>query len=129
MGTPSGRVTADMITEDMEALAALIRPGVDRPVTTDPRNLAVPCVLVEPPRLAPADTLCGDTRARYSVLVVGLPGARAELEPLAVLLAAVLTALDAASLPWLLAEPVAYYPLAAAQSVEPSQAYRVQIGE
>ncbi|MFJ9433686.1 hypothetical protein ACIRQY_29090 [Streptomyces sp. NPDC101490] len=124
-----GPATDRLITDDMETLAAFIRPGVDRPVTTDPRNITPPCVLIEPPRLTPGTTLCADTDARYSVLVVGLPGAWAELGALARLLADTLRALDAASLPWLLAEPISYYPLAAAQSVEPSQAYRIQIGE
>ncbi|MFI5861202.1 hypothetical protein [Streptomyces sp. NPDC051546] len=128
MGSPAGRVIW-VITDDMQALADALAPVVGRPVTCDPRNLAPPCVLIEPPRLSPASVLCGDTTARYSVLVVGLPGAFAELGPLAALLDEVLFALDTEGLPWLLAEPVAYYPLASSASVEPSQAYRIQIGE
>lgn len=111
------------IIAKMTELAERIRANTTRPVTTDPRNVAnTPCVLIEPPVLDPSvATACGFIY-RFSVLVIGLPGARAELTPLDALLDQVLAVVD-----WTLAEPVGYVPLAAPGQAEPNQAYRVTV--
>ncbi|MFE7133397.1 hypothetical protein ACFVIM_21325 [Streptomyces sp. NPDC057638] len=122
--------TIRTITAGMDALAQRLALRVDRPVTTDPTTVAAtPCVLIEPPTLEPPALLCGAYIHRYTVLVIGLPGARAELDPLADLLAQTIEALDDLDLMWVLAEPVAYVPLQDASAAEPCQAYRITVEE
>lgn len=106
----------------MDALADLIRDGVDRPVSCDPRNIAPPCVLVTLPQLLPEAVLCGPHKYAHKVLVIGLPGAYAELGPLADLLGQTLAVLEDGP-GWLLADPVAYEDTP--QGGEPSMAYQI----
>ncbi|CAM5600566.1 hypothetical protein GCM10010329_50160 [Streptomyces spiroverticillatus] len=116
------------ITDAMEHLADRIRAGVDRPVTTDPRNVVAPCVLVPPPMLTPGGVACGGHKYRWRILVVGTPGARAELDPLGRLLDDVLEVLEDEGPGWTLAELVAFEPYDAG-ATEPSMAYQVEIEE
>ncbi|MFI6688908.1 hypothetical protein [Streptomyces sp. NPDC050485] len=116
------------VTDAMERLADRIRAQVDRPVTTDPRNVVAPCVLIAPPQLTPDGVQCGGYKAKHQVLVIGLPGARAELDPLAELLDQVLTVLDDGP-GWTLAELVSYEPLSDPSHIEPSMAYQVTVEE
>ncbi|MDG4860138.1 hypothetical protein P8605_18610 [Streptomyces sp. T-3] len=117
-----------MIAQIMEDLAELIRSQINRPVTTDPRNIAAPCVLVSPPQLQPEGTHCGTHLYTFKVLVVGLPGARAEFDPLDALTTEVLAALETGP-GWTLAQLVAFEPLADAASIEPSMAYEITVEE
>ncbi|MFE6404780.1 hypothetical protein [Streptomyces alboflavus] len=119
------------ITAAMDALAGRLADHTDRPVTTDPtRTSNTPCVLVEPPTVEPATgTLCGQYLYRYNVLCIGLPGARAELGPLAELLEDVTAGLDDIGVGWTLAEPVAYVPVNPAEAADPCQAYRIVVEE
>lgn len=101
-----------------------------RPVTTDPTKTAnTPCVLVEVPQLEPGGTLCGEVTFRHTVIVIGQPGAWAELQPLADLLYAVLQALDELGIGWTLAEPVSYVPLVQDGQADPAMSYRITIEE
>ncbi|MFB6943395.1 hypothetical protein ACFWGL_12415 [Streptomyces sp. NPDC060286] len=120
-----------MITAAMDALADRLAEFTERPVTSDPTRVsATPCVLVEPPSIEPTtSTLCGAHLYRYTVLCIGLPGARAELGPLSDLLEDVTGALDELGIGWMLAEPVAYVPLQDAAAAEPCQAYRITVEE
>ncbi|MEV7915812.1 MULTISPECIES: hypothetical protein [Streptomyces] len=120
-----------LVTAAMDALAHRLADHTDRPVTSDPTRVsATPCVLVEPPTIEPTTaTLCGAQLYRYSVIVIGLPGARAELAPLADLLEEITGALDDLGIGWTLAEPVAYVPLQDAAAAEPCQAYRITVEE
>ena len=113
----------------MEALAARIQTLTERPVTTDPRNVGnAPCVLVEPPDLDLTQgnaTLCGSVLGRFPVFVIGTSAARAELGPVADLLAEVLDGdlgITTASL-------TAYVPLNNAATADPSLAYRITVEE
>lgn len=121
-------VTAAM-ADLRDRVAFTLGPG-SRPVTTDPTaTAATPCVLVELPQIDPAGTLCGDVTYRHTLLVIGQPGAWAELQPLADLLHAVLVALDALGIGWTLAEPVAYTPLVQDGQADPSLSYRITVEE
>lgn len=118
------------VSEAMENLAGRLRPHLSRPVVTDPtRTAATPCVLVELPQLEPNGTLCGERLWRHVLLVIGIPGARAEMDPLAELLDDVLVALDDIGIGWTLAEPVAYTPLVQDGTADPSLAYRLTLEE
>lgn len=110
------------IRASMDALADLIRDGVDRPVSCDPRNIAPPCVLVCPPKLTPDATLCGTRKLSHTVLVIGLPGAYAEIDPLSRLLDQTLTALEDGP-GWTFADLVAYE--STPQGAEPAMAYQI----
>lgn len=119
-----------LITAAMDALADQLSEHTDRPCVADPsRVAATPCVLVEPPVLEPDGVLCGKTMHRFTVLVIGLPGARAELAPLADLLEQTLGGLEELGYGWTLAEPVGYVPLMDSASAEPCQAYRITVEE
>ncbi|MFJ2869823.1 hypothetical protein [Streptomyces sp. NPDC087298] len=119
-----------LITAAMDALADRLADHTERPVTTDPSRVsATPCVLVEPPQVEPTGTLCGAQLYRFTVLCIGLPGARAELAPLADLLEEITGALDDLGIGWTLAEPVAYVPLQDAAAADPCQAYRITVEE
>jgi hypothetical protein len=118
-----------LITAAMDQLADLIRDGVDRPVTCDPTRVAnAPCVLIEPPELDVRGTYCGTYQLRFRVLVIGLPGARAALDPLAQLVQQTLHVLENGP-GWTTAEPVGYVPATDAGMAEPSQAYRITVEE
>lgn len=112
------------VTALMEQLETHIRLHIpDERITTDPRNITPPCVLIEPPRLDFTQAaLCGDPVAEFTVMVIGLNGAYAELRTLDVLLTKVL------SVPGLnvtLAEPVGFEN--GPPGVDPNQAYRLTI--
>jgi hypothetical protein len=117
------------ITAAMESLADRVRLLTARPVTTDPRNLAVtPCVLIEPPDLDFSSgnvTMCGGITGTFPVLVIGTTGARAELTALDSLLGEVL----AGDLDFESGTLVAYYPLNNAGTADPSVAYRLTVKE
>ena len=126
MGAAGGGLTMPQIIDVMEELAQMLRDGgLTRPVTTDPRNLTPPCVLVEPPDMSPGGVLCSGVQFTFRVLVLGLPGARAELKALARLLDEVIEALGGR---YDLAEPVSYVPLQSTAAAEPIQAYRITMG-
>lgn len=111
-----------MIVSHMEAVAEDLAAVLDRPVTTDPRNLVPPCVLVEPPTLlADPGVLCGGLTYRGRLLVIGIPGTWASLAGLDELLAAVLGGLGE----WVSATPTGYVPHNAAGEAEPAPAYEV----
>lgn len=121
------------ITEAMadlqSRLAFQLGPGA-RPVVVDPtRTAATPCVLVEVPQIEPAGTLCGDVTYRHTLIVIGQPGAWAEIQTLSTLVQAVLTALDELSIGWTLAEPVSYVPLVQDGSADPCMSYRITVEE
>lgn len=121
-------VTAAM-ADLRDRLAYALGPG-SRPVTVDPTATAQsPCVLIEVPQLEPSGTLCGAITYRHTVLVIGQPGAWAELEPLSDLLLLVLEALEETGIPWTLAEPVSYVPLVQDGQADPCMAYRITIEE
>lgn len=112
-----------------DRLAYELGPGA-RPVLVDPTKTAsTPCVLIETPQIEPAGTLCGEVTYRHSVLVIGQPGAWAELAPLSELTLAVLAALDEMSVGWTLAEPVAYVPLVQDGQADPCMSYRITVEE
>ncbi|MEV3852738.1 hypothetical protein AB0J38_00170 [Streptomyces sp. NPDC050095] len=115
------------IRSAMEDLARRIEPLTDRPVTTDPRNTTVtPCVLVDVPSLdyTAAATACA-VQASFPVLVIGTPGAGAEVDALSRLLNEVL----AGDLGVTRCDPITYEPTNTAQSADPCLAYRVTVEE
>lgn len=112
-----------------DRLAFGLGPG-GRPVTVDPTATAQsPCVLVEVPQMEPAGTLCGAITYRHTILVIGQPGAWAELQPLSDLVHQVLTVLEETGIPWTLAEPVSYVPLVQDGQADPCMSYRITIEE
>jgi hypothetical protein len=112
-----------------DRIAFQLGPGA-RPVVVDPtRTASTPCVLVEVPQLEPSGTLCGDVTFRHTLLVIGQPGAWAELQPLSDLLYAVLNALDELGIGWTLAEPVTYVPLVQDGQADPCMSYRITVEE
>lgn len=121
-------VTAAM-ADLRDRLSFQLGPG-SRPVVVDPTSTAAsPCVLVEVPQIEPSGTLCGDVTYRHTLIVIGQPGAWAELHPLAHLLQAVLTALDELGIGWTLAEPISYVPLVQDGSADPCMSYRITVEE
>lgn len=121
------------ITDAMENMAQVLRTELGagaRPVVTDPgRTSSTPCVLIEVPQIEPTGTLCGEVTFRHTVLVIGQPGAWAELKPLSDLLYAVLTAIEEIGIGWTLAEPIAYVPLVQDGSADPCVSYRITLEE
>lgn len=121
------------ITEAMAALAGRLRTQLGpagRPVITDPTaTAATPCVLVETPQIEPSGTLCGDVTFRHTLIVIGQPGAWAELAPLSRLLYDVLTAIEELGIGWTLAEPVSYVPLMQDGAADPCMSYRITLEE
>jgi hypothetical protein len=111
------------IAQAMDELAGVLAAKISRPVTTDPRNLVAPCVLIEPPQLTPDGTYCGTRKYTWSLLAIGLPGARAEFGVLSDLTEEVLGVLDETGWTW--AELVAYVPGDGAGGADPVMAYRI----
>lgn len=109
----------------MDQLVEFLAETVPRPVSGDPRNVSPPCVLVTPPRLDSQGTLCAPRTHTLTVLVIGTPGARAELGPLAELLDATLDRLDEGP-GWTTAEFAAYDPPG---SQESHMCYRITVEE
>lgn len=119
------------LTDAMEDLRGRLAGAVTgRSVHVDPTRVAdTPCVLIELPQMTPNATLCGGWKWQHTVLVIGQPGAWAELGPLSALLEQLLTALDDLGIGWSLAEPVAYTPLVQAGMGDPCISYRITIEE
>lgn len=114
------------IDEAMAQLAADLQPHISRLVTHDPtRAAAAPCVIVELPVLDGRAVLCGDYLAELPVIVVGQPGAAAELGPLAVLLEETLNALATIGVVPSRVEPIQYVPLAESNTADPCMSYRI----
>lgn len=119
------------VKEHMDRLAAELDERVSRPVTADPTKTAnTPCVLIELPRVESTGTLCGEYMLTHTVMVIGQPGAHAELAPLSRLLAEVLDAFDTIqSFGVTLSEPVTYFPLVQPDTTDPCMSYKLTVEE